>query len=307
MELGGDPPPIKETAPNILGQAGLPRAGGALKDDEAARLQNLVHLLRIYGLKRLIPDVAEKLLGLRLERLEDLPVALVRIEVHEGLHDLVGQLRVVGHPRVAVHLGAIALEDPLESREAIASSLGYRLVESRRIALGPCLDAELLEIAAQGDEAPAMAGLGQNALVRREAAGADNESDQAPTGRCWEPGEAGTTVGTGRRIVLVDEARERNAILLIAGGQGVGVADQAWLEVALLEALSEKPFQEWAHTLLGHGPKALADDVGESAQAVVGHFGYQVRDRCARDNESTPSPFSVMGLPLTSGSRSRHR
>jgi len=47
----------------------------------------------------------------------------------KGLHHLAGQLRIVRHPRVAVHLGAVTLENALEPPEAIAGGLGYRLVE----------------------------------------------------------------------------------------------------------------------------------------------------------------------------------
>jgi hypothetical protein len=54
-----------------------------------------MHLLRVNGLEGPVPEVAEELVGVGLEGLEGLPVALVRIEVDQGLHDLAGQLRIV--------------------------------------------------------------------------------------------------------------------------------------------------------------------------------------------------------------------
>ena len=85
------------------------------------------------------------------------------------------------------------------------------------------------------------------------------------------PDEAGAAVGTGGRVIGVNEPGERDAVLLLDGGQGVGVAEQARLEVTLWEAISKQPLENRADALLGRGPEALADDFGESAQAVIGH------------------------------------
>jgi hypothetical protein len=68
-----------------------------------------------------------------------------------------------------------------------------------------------------------VAGLGQDALVGREAAGADTESDEGAGVGGREPDEAGATVGSGRRVIGVDEPGERDAVLLLGGGQGLGV------------------------------------------------------------------------------------
>ena len=88
-----------------------------------------MHLLGVNGLEGPVPDVTKELLRLGLEGLEGLPPALMRIEVDKGLYDLAGQLRIVGHSRVAVHVGAVALEHALEPREAIAGPLGHRVVK----------------------------------------------------------------------------------------------------------------------------------------------------------------------------------
>src|SRR5262245_17291359 len=110
------------------------------------------------------------------------------VEIYERLNYLSGEYRIVGYPRVAVHLEAIAPEDPLESREAIASRLGHLLVQRRRVVLGPCFDAQAFEIAAQCYEATSMAWLGQNAFIRGKSFGADTEPDQASIVWSWEPG-----------------------------------------------------------------------------------------------------------------------
>jgi hypothetical protein len=49
-----------------------------------------MQLLRVNSLEGPVPDVAEELLGLGFEGLEDLPASLVGIEVDEGLDDLTG-------------------------------------------------------------------------------------------------------------------------------------------------------------------------------------------------------------------------
>jgi hypothetical protein len=81
------------------------------------------------------------------------------------------------------------MEDARNPWEAITGALGDRLLEDRRVALGPGLDPEFLEVAAQGDETPPVAGLGQDAFVGREAAGADTGSDQATAIGGREPDE----------------------------------------------------------------------------------------------------------------------
>jgi len=50
----------------------------------------------------------------------------------------------------------------------------------------------------------------------------------------------------------MNQAGERNAILLLAGGQAVGITNQGRLKVSLMEALTKDAFQKWAHTLLWH-------------------------------------------------------
>ena len=72
-----------------------------------------------------------------------------------------------------------------------------------------------------------MTGPGQNAqdaLVGRETASADTKPDQAAAIRGGEPDEAGSTIGAGGRVVRVNESGERDAVLLLGGGQGIGVA-----------------------------------------------------------------------------------
>jgi hypothetical protein len=54
-----------------------------------------MHLPRVNGLEGPVPDVAEELLGLGFESLEDLPASLVGVEVDEGLNDLAGELPTV--------------------------------------------------------------------------------------------------------------------------------------------------------------------------------------------------------------------
>jgi hypothetical protein len=128
------------------------------------------------------------------------------------------------------------IEDALKPREAIAGarlrSPSYggawpsrdRLAQNREVAPGPGLDSQLFQVAAQGDETPAVAGLGQNALVGRYTAGADTEPDEATAVGGREPDKAGATVGSGEWVVWVDEPAERDAVLLFGGGQGVRVA-----------------------------------------------------------------------------------
>jgi len=92
------------------------------------------------------------------------------------------------------------------------------------------------EVPPQSDETPTMARLGQDALIgERPRSRHRSQSDF----RCpeSEPDQAGAAVGPGRRVVRVDEPGERNPVLFLGGGQRVGVADQARLEVTLLEAL----------------------------------------------------------------------
>ena len=47
MELHGDSPSGEEVAPDLLGQASFACTRWPLKDDKPARLQDLMHLLRV--------------------------------------------------------------------------------------------------------------------------------------------------------------------------------------------------------------------------------------------------------------------
>jgi hypothetical protein len=78
-----------------------------------------------------------------------------------------------------------------------------------------------------------VAGLGQDAFVGREAPSADTERDEAPVIRGEEPDKAGPAVGAAGWVVRVNEPGERDAVLLLGGGQGVGVAEQTRLDDAL--------------------------------------------------------------------------
>jgi hypothetical protein len=69
----------------------------------------------------------------------------------------------------------------------------------------------------------------------------------------------------------VNEAGERDAVLLLGRSKGVSIADEAWLKVPLMKAFTKERFQKGTHTLLRDGLQASADDVGEPAQTVVIH------------------------------------
>jgi hypothetical protein len=55
--------------------------------------------------------------------------------------------------------------------------------------------------------------------------------------------------------------------------------------MTLREAISKEPFEKGADALLGHGAEALADDVSESAPAVVGH---ELRVLCSSAGGTNP-------------------
>ena len=68
----------------------------------------------------------------------------------------------------------------------------------------------------------------------------DTEADQATVIGGREPDKGWFRRRDRREGYRGDESGERDAVLFLGSGQGVRVADQAWLEMTLLEAISRE-------------------------------------------------------------------
>src|SRR5262249_43369181 len=120
-------------------------------------------------------------------------------------------------------------------RKQAAPSLGYIDIDCGRIGFGPCGDTKACEIAAKSGNAPRVAGSREQALVRCQPPGADNERNEAA---CLErkPGQARTAVRSRRRIVLGDDAGPGDAIV---SRQSVRVAEAIFRFVSGVVAVFE--------------------------------------------------------------------
>ena len=217
-------------------------------------------------------DVAAELLVegvvLVLVGLHDRPAALVGVEVEERLDDGARLLRLTRHDRARVELRAVALEDVLEPRVLVPRRLRHRGPERRGIVLHPRLDAHAGQVAAKRGHPALVPGAGEDALVRRETPRADPEVDERARLAAREPDDARAAVGSGGRVVRVDDARVGHA--LVAVGERIGVTDRRRRVVPLLVAVSEERVDVGPEAAVRAG-EAMGDDPRELRQAVGRH------------------------------------
>ena len=109
---------------------------------------------------------------------------------------------------------------------------------------------------------------GQQSLVRGQAAGAHDEGHEA-TIASREPSDAGTTVRAGRRILLCNNSRPRNSVVV---GESVSVSETVFRSmpgvITIFEQRVEgRPDPCFALAFRKHA-ESLCDDASERRETV---------------------------------------
>jgi len=256
MKLNRHPAAVEELAPDFVRHARLARAWRSLEDHEAPRPQQAIDLFSRWGGEQVVAKSVVEDVVLGFARLHDLPAALVSEDVEEGLHDDSRPVEIPRHKGARVQLRAVPLEDVLEAGEAVSGRLRDAGSEGRRIGFDPRVDASSREVAPEPGYAPSMTGAGEDSLVRGEAPRADAEIDESAPFPAREPHDARAAVGTGRRIVRVDEPRVGHAVGVVVG-QTVGIANGGRREVSLLIPITEQRLDAGTQAAFG-SPSEMA-------------------------------------------------